>query len=343
MNSHRKKHPSPIPINIITGFLGAGKTTAIKHLLGAKPDSENWAVLVNEFGEVGLDGRFLKRDGIAVREVPGGCICCSVSLPSTRALAELIDQVKPERILIEPTGLADPAQILTLLKQPELRRKLQVEAVICLVDPWCFSEPQFMAIPAFTQQLVLADVLVASKADSADTEHLALFEEFARAMRPAKQQVAVVAQGNLAAQWLALPHAFKVAEPASKVSNTAHPGPVLTPLHKDVGAPIFDAHGVFRQNNRNADADACGWLFSQNWQFQADRLTRLIKELEIPRIKGIFLTEQGWLAVNKMRQQVTVEPIGKEPFSRVEMIHLQPVEWRLIEQQLRQCRDDDRE
>ncbi len=99
----------PIPTNLILGgFLGVGKTTAILDLLRQKPEGgETWAVLVNEFGEVGIDGAILETEGGAVvREVPGGCMCCVAGgLPMQIGLNQLIARAKPDRLLIEPRAL----------------------------------------------------------------------------------------------------------------------------------------------------------------------------------------------------------------------------------------------
>ncbi|GAL28505.1 putative metal chaperone [Vibrio variabilis] len=70
-----------VPTNIITGFLGVGKTTTILNLLKDKPENENWAVLVNEFGEVGIDGAMMADGGAMIKEVPGGCMCCTAGVP----------------------------------------------------------------------------------------------------------------------------------------------------------------------------------------------------------------------------------------------------------------------
>ena len=101
-----------IRTNLITGFLGVGKTTAVRHLLAHRPEGERWAVLVNEFGEIGVDGALLDDTGVAVTEVPGGCVCCVSSQAFTVGLNRLIREQRPERILIEPTGLGHPAQII---------------------------------------------------------------------------------------------------------------------------------------------------------------------------------------------------------------------------------------
>ena len=94
-----------IPTNIITGFLGVGKTTAITHLLKNKPEGERWAVLVNEFGEIGIDGSLIagndsEQSGVFIREVPGGCMCCTAGLPMQMALTMLLAKAKPDRLLI---------------------------------------------------------------------------------------------------------------------------------------------------------------------------------------------------------------------------------------------------
>ncbi|HEX4870608.1 MAG TPA: GTP-binding protein, partial [Moraxellaceae bacterium] len=70
-----------VPLNLVTGFLGAGKTTSIRHLLATRAGGERWAVLVNEFGKVGIDQAVLGGEGIAIKEVPGGCLCCANQLP----------------------------------------------------------------------------------------------------------------------------------------------------------------------------------------------------------------------------------------------------------------------
>ena len=91
-----------VPTNILTGFLGVGKTTTILNLLKNKPEKENWAVLVNEFGEIGIDGALMTDQGALIKEVPGGCMCCTAGVPMSVGITALLRQ-KPDRLLIEPT------------------------------------------------------------------------------------------------------------------------------------------------------------------------------------------------------------------------------------------------
>ena len=125
----------PIPTNIITGFLGVGKTTAIMSLLKKKPETERWAVLVNEFGEVGLDKALLssdssESDGLIIKEVPGGCMCCTAGLPVTVALNQILREVQPDRLLIEPSGLGHPKEVLDILTSRQYRDWIDLAAAV---------------------------------------------------------------------------------------------------------------------------------------------------------------------------------------------------------------------
>lgn len=93
--------PQAVPTHIISGFLGAGKTTLLMHLLGQKPEHEVWAVLMNEFGQIGVDQQLMPQtEGYAVKELLGGCLCCSSQLPMQIALSRLLSEQKPDRLLV---------------------------------------------------------------------------------------------------------------------------------------------------------------------------------------------------------------------------------------------------
>lgn len=121
-----------VPTNVITGFLGVGKTSAILHLLSHKPVHERWGVLVNEFGEIGVDGSFLegqhpKGQSIFIREVPGGCMCCTSGLPMEIALSQLLAVARLDRLLVEPTGLGHPKEVLEVLAAPHYHDILSLQ------------------------------------------------------------------------------------------------------------------------------------------------------------------------------------------------------------------------
>ncbi|MDB5335502.1 MAG: GTP-binding protein, partial [Planctomycetaceae bacterium] len=151
----------PIPTNLITGFLGVGKTTAIRDLAARRPAHERWAILVNEYGEVGLDQAMIEGSGdpgLAVSEIAGGCFCCSMEMPLDWTLDALIRTAKPHRLVIEPTGLGHPARVLDHLRSPRFREILDVRTTICLADPRDFENPRISKSPVFQDQLHLADI-----------------------------------------------------------------------------------------------------------------------------------------------------------------------------------------
>ncbi|WP_411727399.1 CobW family GTP-binding protein [Methyloglobulus sp.] len=146
-----------IPTNMVMGFLGAGKTTAILNLLKQKLADEKWAVLVNEFGQVGIDGAIFAASGAIVREVPGRCLCCAVGLPFQVAVNRLLTEVKPDRLLIEPTGLGHPKRVLDRLAGGYFQAVLDVRTTICLVDPRKLSDSRYTSHENFVDQIALSD------------------------------------------------------------------------------------------------------------------------------------------------------------------------------------------
>lgn len=324
-----------IPTNIISGFLGVGKTTLIRRLLETKPETERWAVLVNEFGEVGIDGALMESDGIAVKEVPGGCMCCSVGLPSRTALRELIETQNPDRILIEPTGLAHPVQVVNMFSSPDYDGVLDMRATIGLVDPWCLTSDQFSQIPAFDEQLNMADVLVATKIDCAETAHLEAFFAYAEGLQPEKSKIGAISEGEMPWQWLDYPRIDRsVAVQTAEAHHHHHHG------ETEEKALEEREDGIQRLQSETDYAHSCGWIFPAGQLFELDKLAALVKALEIPRIKGIFETTTGWHTLNKMRVTVSsglMEQAPSEPGSRVEMIHTQAVAWDEVETALLNC------
>lgn len=316
----------PIPTNIITGFLGAGKTTAIRHLLKTKPNTENWAVLVNEFGEIGIDGAIFESDNITVKEVAGGCICCSAGLPSKRALNQLVEEHRLDRIIIEPTGLAFPQQILEQFRTEEYRQLLDFQAIVCLLDPWSVSDVGFQRIPAFQQQIASADILIATKSDQATPEQLIAFDEFCKPLAK-DRRVDKIQHGHLPWQWLNHQHVAREL-PSNVSTHTAHSH---HHTHDDEATPVSQ---LVRKANQADFGFSCGWEIPVEWRFDKQALVSYLSELDIPRIKGVILTESGWVLLNKMRDTLSLETLPAQEHSRLEMIALEAKGWQEIELKL---------
>ncbi|NIG88131.1 MAG: hypothetical protein G5703_07690 [Serratia symbiotica] len=117
--------------SLIIGFFGSGKTTTLRHLLAQKPKHQRWAVLVNEFGEIGINSALLADSSAVLEEIPAGCMCCVNGLPMQLGLNILL-QAKPDRLLIEPTELGHPKQILALLTQDSYASWIDLQADHCI-------------------------------------------------------------------------------------------------------------------------------------------------------------------------------------------------------------------
>lgn len=158
-----------IPTHVIAGPLGAGKTSLIRHLLTCKPADERWAVLINEFGLVGIDAALLATadDGIAIGEIAGGCLCCVNGAPFQIGLARLLRSARPDRLFIEPSGLGHPLQILAQLGEAPWRGVLAVQPLVMVLDALALRAGN--ALPAVQLEAAhTAGLLIMNKASGTD-------------------------------------------------------------------------------------------------------------------------------------------------------------------------------
>ena len=213
---------SKLPVTVITGFLGAGKTTLIRHLM-QNPQGKRLAVVVNEFGDVGVDGDILKSCAIPdcpaenIIELANGCICCTVAddfIPTIEALMALTP--RPDHILIETSGLALPKPLLKAFEWPAIRSRITVDGVIALADAEAVAAgrfaPNIAAVDAqraadssidhetplsevFGDQISCADIILLTKPDLAGPEGVAAARALIAAEAPRPLPVVEVAEG----------------------------------------------------------------------------------------------------------------------------------------------------
>lgn len=325
-----------VPTNIVTGFLGAGKTTALLHLLANKPQQEPWAVLVNEFGEVGLDGALLSASGAWVKEVPGGCLCCTAGVPLQVALIGLLRRAKPARLLIEPTGLGHPAQIEQQLLSPPFIQWLHLKACIALVDPRKLLEQRYLQHDGFQAQLAMADVLVANKADLASTEALEAFNRFSQACQPPKSHVAIVTHAALQPNWLQLPRRTPTQVPPMDRNNPLAPRLMsLPPVDKAAGN--LAEKGYFRKENTGLGYFSCGWVFAFDVVFAMDKLFIWLSGLACLRLKAVMRTAEAVVVFNAEQGVLSVNELPEAYDSRLEIIQDAPCNWLALEAVLLEC------
>lgn len=325
-----------IPTNLIIGWLGSGKTTVIRHLLKQVPKGEKWGVLVNEFGEIGIDGALLEGDGVAVQEVAGGCMCCVSSAGFEVGLNRLIKDTNPDRILIEPSGLGHPAQILDKLTYPPFSTAIHLQATIGLIDARQLSQPQYSTHPTYQDQIQLADIIVASKSDLYDDEATQDFEQFVRSIHPPKQHLATIEHGQVQRAWLEMPRLkFKATFPEAHqflLQNSSNGYQSDKDNNRDQNHTLQSDWTKIEKSQD--DYHGCGWIINNKKVFDKSSLVNLLNTLSAERIKGVINTNKGWFTLNLTPNEQDIEKIKPRADNRLEIIHNLPLNWEVIDQDL---------
>ena len=159
-------------IDIISGFLGAGKTTFIKKMIDEVYTGEKLVLIENEFGEVGIDGGFLKDSGIEISEMNSGCICCSLVGDFAKNLQEVLDKFSPDRILIEPSGVGKLSDVMASVIDLEKTHDVKVNALVTVVNALKASKQMKAFGEFFNNQIEYATTVVLSRSQKASPEQL---------------------------------------------------------------------------------------------------------------------------------------------------------------------------
>lgn len=322
-----------IPVNIITGFLGVGKTTAIKHILSNKPANERWAIIINEFGAVSIDHTAIdEQDGLLIKEVAGGCICCTANVPMQVTLTSILRNQKPDRILIEPTGMGHPANILDLLQSKYLKDILEIRATICLVDPRRWADANVRSHETFQDQINLADVLVANKSDLVDEGLAEKFKLWAASLFPPKLLIESISNGEINVNWLDIePFVGRKAEFPQAHSHEHH-------HHHEEVIDILEIGKPIKKLSKGLGMYSCGWIFSPEEIFSLPKLRQFFSTLQgVERAKGVFRTGKDWVLINAVDREFSVQYIAYRRDSRIELIANYDLDWLVFEVKLKEC------
>ena len=306
---------SAVPTNVITGALGVGKTTFIERLLREKPDHERWAVLVNEFGEVGIDGGLLKdpnRQGVFIAQVPGGCMCCTAGLSMQIILNRLIARAKPHRLLIEPTGLGHPAEVLATLQAPHYRDIINVKATLTLIDARRVNDSLWLDNASYRQQMQVADAYICSKADLYTGIENKLVQEYVETQGLNEKPLLMEFDGEKVNALLEMPCVYQAVDcPVPAISRRK----MALSVSEQLATQDF-----IRLNNSGDGFTSFGWALAPHKRFDLHRVLKVLRDVSINRLKAILITYQGIFAFNIVGKEMDYQEIDESDDSRLEFI-----------------------
>lgn len=312
--------------NLITGFLGSGKTTTIAHLLATKPNSEKWAVLVNEFGEIGIDGALLADSGALLREIPSGCMCCVNGLPMQVGLNALLRQGNPDRLLIEPTSLGHPKQILDMLTAAVYEPWISLKATLCLLDARLLLDECAVNNDNFRDQLAAADIIIANKKDNAsEASRLALTrwqEHYAGG-----REVIQAEMGRVDIALLDRERKNFHLLPSSVEHNHAHSA------NRGLAALSLPGQQRWKRSvNSGQGYVACGWVFDAATIFDTVGILEWARLAPVGRVKGVLRIPEGLVRINRQGDDFHLETQRvAPPDSRIELINNQDINWNSLQ------------
>lgn len=315
-----------IPTHVIAGPLGAGKTSLIKHLLAQRPANERWALLINEFGQIGLDAALLTQDddGIALGEVAGGCLCCVNGAPFQVGLGRLLRKAKPDRLFIEPSGLGHPAQLLKQLREAPWQGVLAVQPCVLVLDAQALAAGK--ALPQAQQEaLASAGLLVVNKDEALDASQRQAIEQqlpacpiywTRQAQLPLTQLPGLNEQAGAAVDNLDVPKGLAQ----------------IPAIWTDPALPIC-------LSQAQEGGWSIGWRWHPSQSFDIARLHSWLSGLEWRRAKLVIHSGVTWVSANAVdNSPLTWQPSEWRRDSRIELIFSQPQDVAGLQSALAACR-----
>ena len=315
-----------IPTHVISGALGAGKTSVLRSLLAQRPSHERWAVLINEFGDIGLDSALLdgNQDGVSFTEVAGGCVCCVNGVPFQVGLVQLLRTAKPDRLFIEPSGLGHPLQLLEQLRDVPWLDVLAVQPMVLVLDA---QQVELDSAVSMIEPALLAHtgLVLLNKCDSVSPEQEQLWQQ---AFAPLALRC--TRQGQLT--YNLLPGHDLQAGQQPLLDNFAASRASIGALWRDPQQPICSV-------NAQDNGWSIGWRWHPSQQFELMRVQMWLTSMAWQRAKCVLHSNAGWLSGNALDgQMIQWQNSEWRKDSRLELIFTQAQDKQQLTAELAACR-----
>jgi len=297
-----------IDTHLIIGRLGSGKTSCIRRLISQKPKNEKWAILVNEFGQIGLDAALLEtqsNDGLNITEIAGGCICCAAQSQLRVSLNNLIRTYSPDRLIIEATGLGHPAAIIDLLRDEYMSKIIKVNSVIAILDLTLFdtsfdkiTEKSPLTTESFSQQTHLADIIVLNKSDLVPEQNITNAKKYLDSIYPKKIQIIETVSGQLPINTLFI-------QTTSNQTNISH-SHISDAYNTTSESFSFKDYVIESFCSVTNEHLSFGYIFPPAITFNRKMITHFIEGVftnDIIRLKAIINCDKFWYAFNSSGSQ----------------------------------------
>ncbi|AEG61602.1 CobW family GTP-binding protein [Desulforamulus ruminis] len=323
-----------VPVDIISGFLGAGKTTLISKLLDECYQEQRVFLLENEYGEVGIDGSLLANQKVEVKEIYSGCICCSLKGDFTQVLLEALDKVKPQRIIIEPTGVGKLSEILSVLEQDVFQQRLTAEHIITVVDALKAEIYLRNFGEFFKDQVKHARTLVLSKNDALTGDQVRELMQMLRPINPTAAWVTTPWENLKGKQILEVTHSpevmFTREFPSLKISLGSQHSCGCGCHHSGEHRQHHECncHSGKHPHHLHAAPEVFqGWSWESPKAFSNESLQRVLTLLGkdsqlgyVLRAKGIVPGEDQWLHFEYVTGDWKITAASPQPIGRAVVI-----------------------
>lgn len=318
-----------IPTHLIAGSLGAGKTSLLEHLLGQRPSTERWAVLINEFGQVGLDAALLStpklstlNEEVAISEVAGGCVCCVNGAPFEIGLGRLLRQARPDRLFIETSGLGHPDRLRRQLQRAPWEGVLDLQPLILVLDAMSLARGDALSEPV-RQVVDKAGLIVINK--SLDVEPSALMSIEAKF---AGLSISTVQGGQLPYDQLPVNRSV-----AGKLQTASIKGSLAFPRADAAEAEVRISC------TEHAEGWSIGWQWRADQRFDTAAVDRWLKAWPWRRAKLIIHSEAGWRSTNLVQGRDALWKASEwRKDSRIELIFAGKEDQQALSAGLYECR-----